>query len=290
MTQCYFEGGYQETPVYLLGELGYGHKLQGPCLIIDSNRWAEAWLGVAMGVRAGATAARARVISGVLAEGSLAQGYGNMKDSGVPLWLVCPPAWGCGVPIWDAGSGLAPAASYAPTLSTILVEPGCQAEVTETGDIRISVGAEAPSTVGAQLDPIHLSIFSHRFMSIAGERPCPLRGGGGRAYQAGRGTGPVAGGRAVRRKAEYDPGEGCTAWSWCWDGQPPCTSGPWAVRVPNSHQQPWDLWAGSRLGTANLSVQGRAGYVLGALSPVPQCQLLTVLGKLEARCGVPGPW
>lgn len=38
MTQCYFEGGYQETPVYLLGELAYGHKLQGPCLIIDSNR------------------------------------------------------------------------------------------------------------------------------------------------------------------------------------------------------------------------------------------------------------
>ncbi|MBV94713.1 5-oxoprolinase, partial [Eschrichtius robustus] len=88
MTRCYFEGGYQETPVYLLGELGDGHKLQGPCLIIDSN-------------------------------------------------------------------------------STILVEPGCQAEVTETGDIRISVGAEVPSTVGAQLDPIHLSIFSHRFMSIA---------------------------------------------------------------------------------------------------------------------------
>uniref|UniRef100_A0A8C9AQS8 5-oxoprolinase, ATP-hydrolysing n=1 Tax=Prolemur simus TaxID=1328070 RepID=A0A8C9AQS8_PROSS len=88
MTQCYFEGGYQETPVYLLGELGYGHKLQGPCLIIDSN-------------------------------------------------------------------------------STILVEPGCQAEVTETGDIRISVGAEAPSAVGTQVDPIQLSIFSHRFMSIA---------------------------------------------------------------------------------------------------------------------------
>lgn len=40
VTQCYFEGGYQETPVYLLGELGYGHKFQGPCLIIDSNRWA----------------------------------------------------------------------------------------------------------------------------------------------------------------------------------------------------------------------------------------------------------
>lgn len=45
VTQCYFEGGYQETPVYLLGELGYGHQLQGPCLIIDSNRWAETWPG-----------------------------------------------------------------------------------------------------------------------------------------------------------------------------------------------------------------------------------------------------
>uniref|UniRef100_A0A2R9ANB6 5-oxoprolinase, ATP-hydrolysing n=1 Tax=Pan paniscus TaxID=9597 RepID=A0A2R9ANB6_PANPA len=88
MTQCYFEGGYQETPVYLLAELGYGHKLHGPCLIIDSN-------------------------------------------------------------------------------STILVEPGCQAEVTKTGDICISVGAEVPGTVGPQLDPIQLSIFSHRFMSIA---------------------------------------------------------------------------------------------------------------------------
>lgn len=41
--------------------------------------------------------------------------------------------------------------------------------MTETGDIRISVGAETPSIVDAQLDPVHLSIFSHRFMSIAGE-------------------------------------------------------------------------------------------------------------------------
>lgn len=70
----------------------------------------------------------------------------------------------------------------------------------------------------------------------------------------------------------------------------PCTSGPWAVRVPDSYRQPWDLRAGNRLGTANPSVQGRAGGLLGALSPVPQRQLLTVLGKLEARCGVPGPW
>lgn len=53
MTQCYFEGGYQETPVFLLGELGYGHKLQGPCLIIDSNRWAEAGQVGSWGCRSG---------------------------------------------------------------------------------------------------------------------------------------------------------------------------------------------------------------------------------------------
>lgn len=113
-------------------------------------------------------------------------------------------------------------ASGAPALSTILVEPGCQAEVTDTGDIRITVGAEAPSMVGAQLDPIHLSIFSHRFMSIAGEWlpwcpwPCS-RGGGahwGEVVQA-------RGWQGVQRETTCDPGEGAkgesllaTGWAW----------------------------------------------------------------------------
>lgn len=79
----------------------------------------------------------------------------------------------------------------APAPSTILVEPGCQAEVTETGDIRISVGAETASMVGMQLDPIHLSIFSHRFMSIAGEwlhspAPSPAPCGAGGVLHAGQ--------------------------------------------------------------------------------------------------------
>ncbi|XP_072458758.1 5-oxoprolinase isoform X2 [Notamacropus eugenii] len=88
VTQCYFEGGYQNTPVYQLGELGQGHRLPGPCIIIDNN-------------------------------------------------------------------------------STILVEPGCHAEMTKAGDIRITVGAQSSTSVSSRLDPIQLSIFSHRFMSIA---------------------------------------------------------------------------------------------------------------------------
>lgn len=80
--------------------------------------------------------------------------------------------------------------------------------MTETGDIRISVGAETPGTVGAQLDPIHLSIFSHRFMSIAGECAVP------------RSSGPSSRGvrwgvcQPGRGGAESGAGEGAEAGSW----------------------------------------------------------------------------
>ncbi|XP_073650386.1 5-oxoprolinase isoform X4 [Tursiops truncatus] len=150
MTRCYFEGGYQETPVYLLGELGAGHKLQGPCLLIDSNRWAE---GRGHGCRGWGD--------------PWGPGCRSLKGSRVPSWLGCFWAWARGVPAWEGCVAWLLQPLCCPARSTILVEPACQAEVTETGDIRISVGAEAPGTVGAQLDPIHLSIFSHRFMSIA---------------------------------------------------------------------------------------------------------------------------
>ena len=43
----------------------------------------------------------------------------------------------------------------------------CKAEITKYGDIRITIGAGKPKMVTAALDSIQLSIFSHRFMSIA---------------------------------------------------------------------------------------------------------------------------
>ncbi|MBN3271781.1 OPLA oxoprolinase, partial [Polyodon spathula] len=51
--------------------------------------------------------------------------------------------------------------------STILIEPDCQAEITQSGDVRITVGTGKLRAVGTELDTIQLSIFSHRFMSIA---------------------------------------------------------------------------------------------------------------------------
>uniref|UniRef100_S4R7X5 5-oxoprolinase, ATP-hydrolysing n=1 Tax=Petromyzon marinus TaxID=7757 RepID=S4R7X5_PETMA len=42
------------------------------------------------------------------------------------------------------------------------------ASVTEHGDVRVAVGRASPCTVGPRLDAVQLSIFSHRFMSIAG--------------------------------------------------------------------------------------------------------------------------
>ncbi|XP_057387818.1 5-oxoprolinase isoform X3 [Balaenoptera acutorostrata] len=180
MTRCYFEGGYQETPVYLLGELGDGHKLQGPCLIIDSN-------------------------------------------------------------------------------STILVEPGCQAEVTETGDIRISVGAEVPSTVGAQLDPIHLSIFSHRFMSIA-DGPHPAAHGHLHQYQGAPGLllCPLwARRRAGLQRASHPRAPGCHAG----DGAVPGSAGPSPCPPPLAPAPP-DSAPVSWLQTQHLGADLRPGDVL----------------------------
>ncbi|XP_057652765.1 5-oxoprolinase isoform X1 [Diorhabda carinulata] len=88
VTKVYFEGGYQETKVYLLRELKAQQRLQGPAIIMDQ-------------------------------------------------------------------------------LSTILVEPDCTAIITKHGDIKIIVGSGKLKKIGTELDSVQLSIFSHRFMSIA---------------------------------------------------------------------------------------------------------------------------
>ena len=51
--------------------------------------------------------------------------------------------------------------------STILVEPGCVLEITRLGNILIRILQNVQLSVGTELDAIQLSIFSHRFMSIA---------------------------------------------------------------------------------------------------------------------------
>ncbi|KAM3956815.1 LOW QUALITY PROTEIN: 5-oxoprolinase [Aphomia sociella] len=53
------------------------------------------------------------------------------------------------------------------SLSTILIEPDCRADITKYGDIRITVGTGQQKQVTTDLNSIQLSIFSHRFMSIA---------------------------------------------------------------------------------------------------------------------------
>lgn len=52
-------------------------------------------------------------------------------------------------------------------LSTILVEPDCTATITKHGDTKITIGSGELKKIGPDLDSIQLSIFSHRFMSIA---------------------------------------------------------------------------------------------------------------------------
>ncbi|KAK0077725.1 hypothetical protein PV326_009864, partial [Microctonus aethiopoides] len=88
VTKVYFDGGYQDTNVYQMNDLCYGHNIYGPAIIMDS-------------------------------------------------------------------------------LSTIIVEPNCSAFITAYGDVRITIGEGLRAKITTELDAIHLSIFSHRFMSIA---------------------------------------------------------------------------------------------------------------------------
>lgn len=43
----------------------------------------------------------------------------------------------------------------------------CRATITAAGDIEIEVLAAVEKNISEELDPIYLSIFSHRFMGIA---------------------------------------------------------------------------------------------------------------------------
>lgn len=58
--------------------------------------------------------------------------------------------------------------SYLPSISTILVEPCCEACLTEAGDVCMTLGSDRHCALGTELNTVQLSIFSHRFMSIAG--------------------------------------------------------------------------------------------------------------------------
>ncbi|XP_076238915.1 5-oxoprolinase [Calliopsis andreniformis] len=53
------------------------------------------------------------------------------------------------------------------SLSTLLIEPDCRASITSCGDVEITIGQGLRTQVTTDLDTIQLSIFSHRFMSIA---------------------------------------------------------------------------------------------------------------------------
>lgn len=50
---------------------------------------------------------------------------------------------------------------------TIVVEPDCHAEILEQGDVSITVNQPGQEKIGLELDAVRLSLFSHRFMSIA---------------------------------------------------------------------------------------------------------------------------
>ncbi|CAD7088774.1 unnamed protein product [Hermetia illucens] len=68
---------------------------------------------------------------------------------------------------FQAGNQIHGPAIIIDKLSTIVVEPDCIANVTPAGDLVIDIKSSKGWLVDEKLDAIQLSIFSHRFMSIA---------------------------------------------------------------------------------------------------------------------------
>jgi 5-oxoprolinase (ATP-hydrolysing) len=66
-----------------------------------------------------------------------------------------------------AGQRLQGPAIVMQNTSTILVEPGCSAEITEYGDVALKVETKTFREIGTQADPVQVSIFGNLFMSIA---------------------------------------------------------------------------------------------------------------------------
>ena len=50
--------------------------------------------------------------------------------------------------------------------STILIEPGCSSEITQYGDIVITVATKSYMEIGTQADPVQVSIFGNLFLSL----------------------------------------------------------------------------------------------------------------------------
>ncbi|XP_053980363.1 5-oxoprolinase [Hylaeus volcanicus] len=67
----------------------------------------------------------------------------------------------------SAGHAIHGPAIIMDSLSTLLIEPDCTASITSRGDVKITIGQGLKTEVTTELDAIQLSIFSHRFMSIA---------------------------------------------------------------------------------------------------------------------------
>ncbi|XP_053198378.1 5-oxoprolinase [Scomber japonicus] len=81
---------------------------------------------------------------------------GGYLDTAVYLWEELP-----------CGHSIQGPAIIIDKNSTILVEPCCEACLTEGGDVCMTVGSDPHCALGTELNTVQLSIFSHRFMSIA---------------------------------------------------------------------------------------------------------------------------
>jgi 5-oxoprolinase (ATP-hydrolysing) len=141
----------------------FGFELVGRNILVDDVRVR------AVGKSHTGTAAS----SGSAAEGVLGKEVGEVTAP-VPSETVSVYFEGSRMPtpvfILDAllpGQEVYGPAIIVQNVATVIVDPNCHALITSEGDIEITIDECERKIVTAALDPIYLSIFSHRFMGIA---------------------------------------------------------------------------------------------------------------------------
>jgi 5-oxoprolinase (ATP-hydrolysing) len=164
----------------------YGFELTGRALLVDDVRIRAVGSSVGLlskGEEEASAATAAPALYPLPAPHSTASVYFEMVDGtcervSTPVYLLAQFDKATASSSSSAGSSTAAVSSAGylvegpamviQDVATVVIEPGCSCFVNLAGNLEITVHASGTQTVSPTIvDPIYLSIFSHRFMGIA---------------------------------------------------------------------------------------------------------------------------
>lgn len=135
----------------------YGFELQGRAILVDDLRVR----GTGKSTVAASTAANqgsATSVAAPVPKEHVTTFFESTGRTSIPVFLLRDLL---------PGQSIAGPAMIIQDVATVIVEPACQAVISSNGDIEITIEDSVQKDIGLEVDPIYLSVFSHRFMGIA---------------------------------------------------------------------------------------------------------------------------